>query len=76
MNERGMKLLQQAGLTQAELGQSLGVTQSAVSRKLSGERAWSQRDVGAVLVLLSRRLGRKVTYEMVFGSPFAGRKSA
>lgn len=68
MNERGAALVKKAGLTQEEIGEALGVTQSSVCRKLAGTRPWSQQEVAAILALLSKRLGRRVTYEQVFGA--------
>lgn len=59
-------LLRAAGLTQEAVGEELGITGSAVNHKLAGRRPWLQRELDAVLALLSRKLGRRVTYEEAF----------
>lgn len=54
------------GVGQEALAQVLGVTPSAVSRKLNGLRRWTREDIDQVLAFLSRHLGRPVTYEETF----------
>jgi transcriptional regulator with XRE-family HTH domain len=59
--------LDSQGITQTELGEDLGMTGAAVSRKLAGLRHWKLIEVRSALEFLSERLGRAVTYEEVFG---------
>lgn len=54
------------GITQAELGEALGVQRAAISKKLGGSRNWKLGEVQEVLAFLSRRLGRQVTFDEVF----------
>ena len=68
MDDRLGEMIRRANLTQEEVGRALGVSQSAACRKLAGQRSMTQRDVTALLALLSKRLRRRVTYEQVFGN--------
>lgn len=61
-------LLDKHGITQRELATAIGKSDAAVSRLLSGETTASQETIDAVLAFLSKRLGRRVTYERAFGS--------
>jgi len=65
--ERPRDFLGSHGITQTELGEALGMTGAAVSRKLAGLRHWKLAEVRRALEFLSGRLGRLVTYEEVFG---------
>jgi transcriptional regulator with XRE-family HTH domain len=60
-------LLDSHGITQAQLGEALGMTGPAISRKLAGLRAWKLVEIQRALEFLSVRLERPVTYEEVFG---------
>jgi predicted transcriptional regulator len=55
------------GIGQGDVAKALGVTPSAVSRKLNGLRKWTRDEIDSVLSMLSERLGHKVTYEEAFG---------
>lgn len=59
-------VLDEAGLTQEQVGQALGLTGSAINHKLAGRRPWKQDEVSSLLALLSERLNRAVTYESLF----------
>jgi len=57
------------GLTQSDVAVHLGVDRSAVSRKVAGDRPWKQSEIEALMALATQRLGRRVTYEELFGRP-------
>ncbi len=63
--------LDQNSISQAELGDALGITSGAISRKLSGARDWKLQDVRSALAFLSERLGRTVVFAEVFGEDAA-----
>ena len=65
--EKPRAFLDSQGITQTELGEALGMSGAAVSRKLAGLRHWKLAEVRRALEFLSGRLGRVVTYEEVFG---------
>lgn len=60
-------LLDKHGITQRELALAIGKSDAAVSRLVSGETAASQETIDAVLAYLTSRLGKRMTYERVFG---------
>ncbi len=64
--------LDRNGISQAELGDALGITSGAISRKLGGSRAWKLQDVQRVLAWLSERLSRPVSFDEVFASDDLG----
>ncbi len=66
--ERTQAFLDAHGITQAELGEALGVTGATISRKLAGLRNWKLAEVQAALAWLAKRLGRPVSYDEVFGA--------
>lgn len=57
------------GITQRELAEGIGRTESFVSMLASGASGASQGTVASILTFLSGRLGRRVTYEEAFGEP-------
>ena len=57
-----------------ELAGALGISQAFVSMLLAERRTWSRPLIDGTLRFLSRRLGRRVTYEEAFGTP--GRRAA
>ena len=63
-------------ITQTEIAEDLGLDSSSVSRKVGGERQWKLNEIQAVIIFLSRRLGRPVTYEELFGSTVAAAPEA
>jgi transcriptional regulator with XRE-family HTH domain len=69
--EKTQAFLDANGITQAELGEALGVQGAAISRKLGGSRNWKLGEVQAALGWLSVRLGRPCTYDEVFGPDVA-----
>lgn len=48
---------QKAGMTQGQLAAAMGLTQAAVSRKLSGERPWFPGDLMEVARLFDMTVG-------------------
>jgi predicted transcriptional regulator len=54
-------------LRQVDLAVAMGVTESAVSHMLAGRFDPRKERIDRLLVALGERLGRKVTYEEVFG---------
>lgn len=62
-------LLSECEATQTDLAEAMGLSQSTVSRILSGSVAMKRDHVDAALRFFSRRLGRDVKYEEAFGSP-------
>ena len=63
--------LEEQGVTQAELARGTDLTTGYVSLLANEETGASQETIHAVLVFLSKRLRRSVTYEECFGSPVA-----
>jgi predicted transcriptional regulator len=59
-------LIEQAGMTQAEVGALIGCTQSAVSNKISGRRPWAVEELVTLRAELSRRLGREISFDDLF----------
>lgn len=60
--------MQEHGITQNELAEGIGRTQAYISRLANGEADPSKDTIDGILSFLSRRLRRRVTYEMVFTS--------
>lgn len=60
-------LLREGGITQAEVARGIRRTDGYVSLLVNGETGASQATIKALLAFLSRRLGRAVTYEELFG---------
>lgn len=54
------------GISQGDVAGALGVTDSAVSRKLNGLRPIRLNEVQRLLAFLSERVGRAVEFEEVF----------
>lgn len=69
-------LLSECEATQAELAEALKLNQSTVSRILAGAVTMKRDHVDGTLRFFSKRLGRSVTYEEVFGSPKRRKKAA
>lgn len=63
------RLIEKHGITQQELAAGIGRSEGYVSRLVSENAGASQGTIDALLVFLTGRLRRKVTYEMVFGAP-------
>ena len=59
MHERLKKLVEEAGVTQAEIAEHLGVSVPTVSRLLSGQRGVSVEEAEAILSVLRERTGRR-----------------
>ena len=55
------------GITQTEAGLLLGISGSAVSRKLSGARQWHLEEMHRFLDALAPRLGHRPSLDEVFG---------
>lgn len=49
--------MEKSGMTQGQLAAALGLTQAAVSRKLSGERPWFPGELQAVAGILDTTVG-------------------
>jgi transcriptional regulator with XRE-family HTH domain len=62
-------LLEKHHISQRELAAGIGKSTAHVSRLVSGETGASQETIEAVLAYLSNRLGKRMTYERVFGLP-------
>ena len=68
MQQHGLKaLLEKNHITQRELARGIGKSPAVVSRMLSGELGMSKETIDEILAFLRERLGRRVTYERVFG---------
>jgi transcriptional regulator with XRE-family HTH domain len=67
-------LVEESGLTLAEIGEALGISESAVCNKLAGRRRWALHEVDRLLALLSRKLGRRISYEKAFYTPEPARR--
>jgi transcriptional regulator with XRE-family HTH domain len=61
-------LMDEAGLSQADVAVLLRRDPSTVSRKLSGERPITIAEANEILDVLSQRLGRRITFEESFGA--------
>ena len=59
MHERLKQLVEDAGLTQAELAAAVGMSEPTVSRLLSGQRGLKVEEAEAVLAVLRERTGRR-----------------
>ena len=59
MHERLKQLVEEAGLTQAELAVAVGMSEPTVSRLLSGQRGIKVEEAEAVLAVLRERTGRR-----------------
>ena len=59
MHERLKQLVEDAGLTQAELAAAVGMSEPTVSRLLSGQRGLKVEEAEAVLAVLRGRTGRR-----------------
>lgn len=59
--------LDRLGLKQSELARHMGVDPSTLSKKLSGDRGWSQADINSCLAFF-RAHEPGVTYEQLFAS--------
>lgn len=60
--------LDRAGIRQRDLTKLLRLSRSSMSRKFSGERGWSVRDIQTLLWLL-RKKDPTITYESLLGAP-------
>lgn len=60
-------LLQEHGITQADLARGIERSEPFVSMLISRSTSPSMETVGRVLAFLSERLGRKVAFEEAFG---------
>lgn len=69
MQSRTDAFLAKNDITRVEVAAALGIDPSAVSRKVSGERPWKLDEIQGLLAFLSGRVGRKVTYDELFGEP-------
>lgn len=61
-------LLDKHEISQTELADGIGKSRAFVSRLVGGDTGASQETIDATLAFLSKRLGRRVTYEQVFGA--------
>lgn len=66
--ERTQRFLDDNHISQTELASALGVTGATINRKIRGVRKWSLGEVHAALSFFSRRLGRPVSFDEVFGT--------
>lgn len=57
--------LDRLGLKQSELARHMGVDPSTLSKKLSGDRGWSQADINSSIAFL-RAYDPAITYEQLF----------
>jgi predicted transcriptional regulator len=60
-------LLRREGITQVELARGTGRSEALISRVIRGAADPSKDTIDAILTFLNARLGRRVTYERVFG---------
>jgi hypothetical protein len=58
-------LLDEAKVTVDDLAEILGRDDTTIYNKLAKRRGWKLSEVGKVLALLTKRLRRDVTFEMV-----------
>lgn len=56
-------LMHDAGITQGAMAERMGLTQAAISRKLSGERPWFADELAAAAAILGVSVGA------LFGEP-------
>ena len=61
-------LLDKHHITQREMARGIGKSTASVSRLVSGETSATKGTIDAVLAYLSRRTGKRMTYDRVFGS--------
>lgn len=64
-------LIEEAGLTPAEIGARMGLDPTAIYHKIAGRRRWSVADLQSLRVLLSERLGRPVSLDEMAADPDA-----
>lgn len=64
-------LIEEAGLTPAEIGAWMGLDPTAIYHKIAGRRRWSVADLQSLRVLLSERLGRPVSLDEMAADPDA-----
>ena len=60
-------LMDEFGVSQAEMARAIERSEAMVSRLVRGETAPSMETVGRILAFLAERSGRKVTFEEAFG---------
>ena len=60
-------VLDEAGISQADLARGLDLNPAFISRLARGECGASMATVRSLLAFLSAQLGRQVTYEEAFG---------
>lgn len=65
-------VLKQHSITQAELAAGISRSGGFISQLISGDSGASQETIESLLSFLSERLGRRVTYEELFGAPTEG----
>lgn len=54
-----------AGLTQGKLAEVIGITNQAMSNKITGKNDFTQSEISEILSILKER-GLEVTYEDIF----------
>lgn len=64
--------LTRLGVTQAALGEVLGLSQPSVHRKIHGLREWNRGEINVVLAYL-QKLDASLSYETLFGDRSRGR---
>ena len=69
MSARLDAFLDENRVTRAEIAGHLGLDPSGISRKVLGGRPWKLHEIQSLLAFLTERLGRKVTYDELFGEP-------
>lgn len=62
--------LERLGLKQSELARHMGVDPSTLSKKLSGDRGWSQADINSCLAFF-REHDPELQYEQLFAAAVA-----
>jgi transcriptional regulator with XRE-family HTH domain len=68
MEHRLLGWLAESGISQAALGEALGIGEAAISRKLRGHRRITVDEARAVLAWASGCMGRPVTWDELFGA--------
>jgi predicted transcriptional regulator len=63
-------ILSDLGVSQAELATALGITQAAISYKLSGQRQWRLQEAFTVVAYLRLKYNADVTLDDLFSQPF------
>lgn len=61
------KFFEDNDISRLELAEWLAVDLSTVSRKLSRERQWKEPEIKILLAKATKKLGRPVTFEEMFG---------